>query len=464
MFDHLRYADTGRLALESGHNEGDMRTVFTREAAPDEVRALLTRSAALADRHKEEAVRGIIEDVRARGDEALLDYGRRWDSPTLDSLRVSNEEFDAAWDATEPDLIDTMRRSKDNIRRFHEKTMPRSWFDSARPGVILGQLVQPVGIAGLYVPGGTAAYPSTVLMTGIPARVAGVKNIVLCTPPGRDGKVSPLVLAAARLCGIKDVYKVGGAQAVGAMAFGTETVPRVDVVCGPGNIYVLLAKKLVVGHVNIESLPGPSEICVIADDSANPAFVAADMLSQAEHGGVGAHSTAVLITPSPALANAVQNEVTRQTAARSRREILEAALGESGLIVVTRDLDEAFDLMNLMAPEHLELDIENPWNHLNRVKNAGAIMMGPWSTEPVADYFAGPSHVLPTSGSARFYGPLSVDVFLKKSSIVSYDEEMLRKAAPHVIRFAEAEGLEAHAAAVRIRVGQPEAAPEGPPD
>jgi histidinol dehydrogenase len=429
-----------------------MRTVYTIRTDPEEVRALLTRTAELADRNKEEAVRAIIEDVRARGDEALLDYGRRWDCPTLASLRVPAEEFEIAWKNTDPVLVDTMCQSRDNIRRFHEKTMPRSWFEAKDDGVMLGQKVTPVGIAGLYVPGGTAAYPSTVLMTAIPARVAGVEKLVLCTPPGKDGKVSPLVLVAARLCDIEDVYMAGGAQAIGAMAFGTESIPRVDVICGPGNIYVLIAKKLVVGHVNIESLPGPSEICVVADDSANPKFVAADLLSQAEHGGVGAHSTAVLITPSAALAGAVESEVRRQTATQSRREILEAALEDSGLIVVTKDLDEAFDLMNLMAPEHLELDIENPWNYLSRVKNAGAIMMGPWSTEPVADYFAGPSHVLPTGGSARFYGPLGVDVFLKKSSIVSYDETMLRRVAPHVIRFAEAEGLDAHANAVRARL------------
>lgn len=429
-----------------------MRIVYTRDTAPDEVRALLTRSAELADAAKEEAVRTIIEDVRERGDTALLEYGRLWDCPTLDCLRVPEEDFEAAWTGTDAALVDTMRLSHDNIRRFHEQTMPRSWFDASREGVTLGQLVNPVGRAGLYVPGGTAAYPSTVLMTAVPARVAGVKDIVLCTPPGRDGKVNPLVLVAARLCGIDSVYMAGGAQAIGAMAFGTDSVPRVDVICGPGNIYVLLAKKLVVGHVNIESLPGPSEICVLADDTANPAFVAADLMSQAEHGGVGAHSTAVLITPSDTLASAVDQEVRRQVATQSRRAILEAALEESGLIVVTEGLDEAFDLMNLMAPEHLELEIENPWNHLSKVKNAGAIMLGPWSTEPVADYFAGPSHVLPTGGSARFYGPLGVDVFLKKSSIVSYSEDRLREAAPHVVLFAEAEGLDAHAHAVRVRM------------
>jgi histidinol dehydrogenase len=429
-----------------------MRILNTRTTPEAEVRALLTRSATLADAEKEATVRDIIEDVRARGDAALLEYGRRWDCPTLEDLRVPDEDFEAAWQATDPDLISTMQKARDNIRRFHEQTLPRSWFDAKRPGVILGQLVQPVGSVGVYVPGGTAAYPSTVLMTAIPARVAGVENIVLCTPAGRDGKVNELVLVAARLAGIRDVFKVGGAQGIGAMAYGTESVPGVDVICGPGNIYVLLAKKLVVGSVNIESLPGPSEICVLADETANPKFVAADMLSQAEHGGVGAHSTAVLVTPSSALADAVQMELTRQMATQSRRDILQAALDEGGVIVVTKDLDEAFDLMNLMAPEHLELEIKNPWNHLCKVKNAGAIMIGPWSTEPVADYFAGPSHVLPTGGTARFYGPLGVDVFLKKSSVVSYDEATLREDAHHVIRFAEAEGLDAHAHAVRVRV------------
>lgn len=429
-----------------------MRLLNTENTAPEEVRALLTRSASLADPEKEAAVRAIIEDVRARGDEALLEYGRRWDSPALTVLRVPEEDIRAAHAACDPALLDTMRGAKANIERFHVQQLPKSWFDATRPGVILGQLVQPVGTVGLYVPGGTAAYPSTVLMTAIPALVAGVERIVLCSPAGPDGGVNPLVLAAAHECGIVDVFAVGGAQAIGAMAFGTETVPPVDVICGPGNIYVLLAKKLVVGTVNIESLPGPSEICVVADDSANPRFVAADLLSQAEHGGVGAHSTAVLITPSPALADAVREEVHRQTAQRSRRDILQAALDEGGLIVVTEDLDEALELANVMAPEHLELEVRDPWNRLNQVRNAGAIMIGPYSTEPVADYWAGPSHVLPTGGAARFYGPLGVDVFLKKSSIVSYDEARLREAAPHVIRFAEAEGLDAHANAVRVRL------------
>jgi histidinol dehydrogenase len=416
------------------------------------VRSRLTRTAEIADPEKEAAVRAILDDVRGRGDEALLDYGRRFDAPDLQTLRVPEDAIERAHAQCDPELIATIRGSKQNIERFHQQQMPRSWFDTSRPGIILGQLVRPVQTAGLYVPGGSAAYPSTVLMTAVPALVAGVERIVLCSPADRDGNVNSLVLAAAWECGITDVFAAGGAAAIGAMAYGTDSVPRADVVCGPGSIYVLLAKKIVVGTVNIESLPGPSEICVIADESANPKFVAADMLSQAEHGGAGAHSTAVLITPSQALAEAVRDEALRQTRDRPRREILEEALGEAGLIIVTRDLDEAFDLANLMAPEHLELEIRDPWSHLGRVRNAGAIMMGPWSTEPVADYWAGPSHVLPTGGTARFYGPLSVDVFLKKSSVVSYDEAALREAAPHVIRFAEAEGLESHAHAVRVRL------------
>ncbi|HEY3413727.1 MAG TPA: histidinol dehydrogenase [Armatimonadota bacterium] len=432
-----------------------MQVIDTRTTSAREIRARLTRSASLGDAAKEAAVRDIIEDVRARGDEALLDYGRRWDCPKLETLRITPEAIAAAHAACDPTLLETMRGSKANIERFHRQQMPRSWFDGAQDGIILGQLVQPVHTVGLYVPGGTAAYPSTVLMTAVPALVAGVSRIIICTPPDKSGQVNPLVLAAAHECGISDVFAVGGAQAIGAMAYGTETVPGVDVICGPGNIYVLLAKKMVVGSVNIESLPGPSEICVVADDTANPRFVAADMLSQAEHGGVGASSAAVLITPSRALADAVQAELARQAATQSRRAILEQALEEAGLIVITRDVDEALDLANLMAPEHLELEIENAWNRLSKVRNAGAIMIGPWSTEPVADYWAGPSHVLPTSGTARFYGPLSVDIFLKKSSIVCYDEARLREAAPNVIRFAEAEGLDAHANAVRVRVEDP---------
>lgn len=429
-----------------------MQVLDTAKTPLTEIRARLTRSATLADAEKEAAVRAIIEDVRARGDDALLDYGRRWDCPTLEALRVPEASIAAAHAACDPALLNTMRGAIANIRRFHEQQMPRSWFDNSRPGVILGQQVQPVGTVGLYVPGGTAAYPSTVLMTAVPARVAGVERIVVCSPADRSGAVHPLVLAAAHECGVSEVYAVGGAQAIGAMAFGTATVPGVDVICGPGNIYVLLAKKLVVGVVNIESLPGPSEICVVADDTANPRFVAADMLSQAEHGGVGAHSTAVLITPSRRLAEAVCEETARQTESQSRRAILEGALEEGGLVVIASSVDEAIALANVMAPEHLELEIADPWTHLGKVRNAGAIMIGPWSTEPVADYWAGPSHVLPTGGSARFYGPLSVDVFLKKSSIVCYDEARLKEAAPHVIRFAEAEGLTAHAHAVRVRM------------
>jgi len=428
-----------------------MQILDTRTTDPVEIRARLTRSASLGDAAKEAAVRDIIEDVRARGDEALMVYGRRWDCPTLETLRVAPEAIAAAHSGCDPALLETIRGAKANIERFHRQQLPRSWFDGSQDGIILGQLVQPVGTVGLYVPGGTAAYPSTVLMTAVPALVAGVDRIVLCSPADRDGNVNPLVLAAAHECGITDVFAVGGAQAIGAMAYGTQSVPQVDVICGPGNIYVLLAKKLVVGSVNIESLPGPSEICVVADDSANPRFVAADMLSQAEHGGIGASSAAVLITPSRALAAAVQTEITKQTATQSRRAILEKALEDAGLIVITCDIDEALDLANLMAPEHLELEFADAWNRLSKVRNAGAIMIGPWSTEPVADYWAGPSHVLPTGGSARFYGPLSVDVFLKKSSIVCYDETRLREAAPNVIRFAEAEGLSAHANAVRVR-------------
>lgn len=429
-----------------------MKILHTDTVDPREIRALLTRSATLAAPEKEAAVRAIIDDVRDRGDAALMEYGRRWDCPSLEHLRVPEDEIVQAHAACDPALLETIRASKSNIERFHRQQMPRSWFDAEQAGIILGQLVQPVRRAGLYVPGGTAAYPSTVLMTAVPALVAGVEELVLCSPASPDGTVNPLVLAAAHECGITKVYAAGGAAAIGAMAFGTDSIPQVDVICGPGNIYVLLAKKLVVGTVNIESLPGPSEICVVADETANARFVAADLLSQAEHGGVGAHSTAVLITTSSRLAEAVRKEALEQAASQKRRGILEEALAESGLIIVASGVDEALELANVMAPEHLELEIADPWTHLHQVRNAGAIMIGPWSTEPVADYWAGPSHVLPTGGSARFYGPLSVDIFLKKSSIVCYDRKRLLAAAPHVIRFAEAEGLAAHANAVRVRL------------
>lgn len=432
-----------------------MKKVITSITPAQEIRTLLTRTATLGDADREAVVRDIIEDVRSRGDAALLEYGRRFDAPELERLQVEPEAFDRAVAETPAELLETMRAAKANIERFHEKQLPNSWFDAGRPGVILGQLVQPVQRVGVYVPGGSAAYPSTVLMSAVPALVAGVKEIVVCSPADRTGSVHPLVLAACSVCGIDRVFAAGGAAAIAAMAYGTGTVPRADVIVGPGNIYVLLAKKMVVGQVNIESLPGPSEICVVADGNANPRFIAADLLSQAEHGGAGAHSTAVLITPSAELAEAVEAEVGRQVASAPRRDILRAALDEEGLIVVTGDLDEALELANLMAPEHLELEIDDPWSRLHQVRNAGAVMLGPWSSEPVADYFAGPSHVLPTGGSARIYGPLGVDIFLKKSSVVCYDRKRLVEAAPHVIRFAEAEGLDAHANAVRIRLEDP---------
>lgn len=429
-----------------------MRILNTSTTDPAEIRDALTRTILLANPEKEAVVRAILDDVRARGDTALLENARRFDCPTLAALRVPLEEIDRAHAECDPELLATMRGAIANIEAFHRKRVPESWTDEFGPGVKLGQMIRPVEVAGVYAPGGSAAYPSTVLMSAVPARVAGVKRIILCSPAGKDGSVSSLVLAAAKECSITDVFAVGGAAAIAAMAFGTETVPRADVVCGPGSIYVLLAKKLVTGSVAIESLPGPSEICVVADEGANPRFVAADLLSQAEHGGAGAHSTAVLITTSAELAADVAREAAAQTESQPRREILRKALDACGLIIVTPDLDEAIELANLMAPEHLALEVKDPWALLKKARHAGAVMVGTWSTEPIADYWAGPSHVLPTGGSARFTGPLSVDVFLKKSSVVCYNREAMEAAAPHVIRFAEAEGLSAHANAVRVRL------------
>lgn len=395
------------------------------------------------------AVAEILAAVRARGDEALYEYEERFDHADLRKagLAVTRGEIEAAYRAVEPALVETLRRSRDNIVAFHEKQLEKTWVDF-QEGSALGQLVRPLARAGVYVPGGTAPLSSSVLMNALPAKVAGVSSIAMCTPPGPDGSINPAMLVAADLCGIQEIYRVGGAQAIAALAFGTKTIRPVDKIVGPGNLYVANAKRAVYGFVGIDIVAGPSEVLIVADETANPRYVAADLLSQAEHDKVAAP---ILITTSEALAAAVQAELPAQLAALPRAEIARAALENNGAILLAEDLDTAFDLANLVAPEHLELCIADAFSHLGKVRNAGACFLGHFSPEPLGDYFAGPNHVLPTSGTARFFSPLTVQDFLKRTSIVYYSREKLASSYEDIARFARAEKLEAHARSAEIR-------------
>jgi histidinol dehydrogenase len=409
----------------------------------------VTRSALQHDPEIERTAAGIIADVRSRGDLAVLELGRRFDSPELGAIEVTEAE----WDSAAHQIDDASRAAVEvaaaNISAFHEKQRRESW-EADLGGRFTGQTIRPLRRVGVYVPGGTAVYPSSVLMTALPAKVAGVEEIFMCTPCRNDCTIDPLVLYAARLAGAEQVFRIGGAQAIAAMAFGTESVPAVDKIVGPGNVYVNAAKKLLWGQVDIDMLAGPSEVCVLADDSANPAFVAADMLTQAEH---DAESAAFLITTSESLAESVQSELERQMERLPRREIIRKALTENGSVIVTETLDQAIELANVCAPEHLALMVRNPRSIVDRIRNAGAILIGDYSPQTLGDYLAGPSHTLPTSGTARFSSPLNVDTFMKKTSLISYSEAALKEAAPHLLRFARAEGFEAHAAAVEARLG-----------
>lgn len=397
-----------------------------------------------------EVVRTVVQDVRLRGDEALFDYTRKFDGAELNgqSVRVSDAEFAAAQAAADPRVLNALERAATNVRRFHEEQMPRSWMTKREQGSLLGQLVQPVERVGIYVPGGTAAYPSSVLMNAIPAAVAGVEDIVMVVPPGRDGSVHPYVLCAARIAGIKQVFKLGGAQAIAALAFGTASVPKVDKITGPGNLFVTLAKKEVYGHVDIDMLAGPSEILIVADEAADARYIAADLLSQAEHDVL---ASSILVTDSEALIDEVQREVDRQLAALPRREIAQEALERGGLLLLVDTLQDAVQAANLSAPEHLEILTADPFRWIPYIKNAGAVFLGPYSPEPLGDYFAGPNHVLPTGGTARFYSVLNVETFMKKTSLISYTKAALEAAMDDVLLLAETEGLAAHANAVRIR-------------
>jgi histidinol dehydrogenase len=400
----------------------------------------------------EDAVRSIIADVHARGDEALLELGRKFDSPEIASLAVSEEEFQAAYDSVSPKLVGAIRRAKTNIEEYHKKQLRTSWID-VQGGVTLGQIIRPIERVGLYAPGGKAVYPSSVLMTAIPAKVAGVPHFVMCSPAQANGGVDPLMLVAARESGIDAVFKIGGAQAVAAMAFGTPTVPKVDKVVGPGNPFVTEAKRQLYGIIGIDMMAGPSEIMIVADASADPVYVAADVLSQAEHAD---DSRTVLVLTDRQLADRVLNEVKRQKADSPRREIIDKSLEEFGAVIIARSVEEAAEMVNRFAPEHLELLVGDPWSVLPLIKNAGAIMMGPYSPVPLGDYAAGPSHTLPTGGTARFSSPVTVDDFLKKSSLVSYNKESLDEIASTVIELAEAEGFYAHANTIKARMGSKE--------
>lgn len=398
----------------------------------------------------ESAVAEIIETVKKGGDEALFSYTEKFDHCKMDAahIHVTREEIDEAYQKVDADFVEVMKKSAANIRVFHEKQLRNSWFDPKPDGTILGMKILPIAIAGVYVPGGKAAYPSSVLMNVLPAKVAGVERIIMTTPPGADGKVNPGTLVAAHIAGVDEIYKVGGAQAIAAMAFGTQSIPKVDKITGPGNIFVALAKKACFGYVSIDSIAGPSEILVIADETANPRYVAADLLSQAEHDEL---ASAILITTSKTLADQVSVEVDRFVANLSRREIIEKSLNNYGYILLVDSLDEAADTANEIASEHLEILTKDPFAMMTKIRNAGAVFLGEYSSEPLGDYFAGPNHVLPTNGTARFFSPLNVDDFLKKTSIISYSRPALEKIHQDIECFAENEGLTAHANSIRVR-------------
>lgn len=398
----------------------------------------------------ESRVNDIIQNVREKRDEAIFEYTLKFDGATIDqdNICVTEEEIKEAYEQVDPKLLDVIRKALVNIRDYHAKQKQYSWFDSDESGIILGQKVTPLKTVGVYVPGGKAVYPSSVLMNVIPAKVAGVSNIIMTTPCGKDGKVYPSTLVAAKEAGVDAIYKVGGAQAIAALAFGTESIPKVDKIVGPGNIYVALAKKAVFGYVSIDSIAGPSEIMVLADETANPRFVAADLLSQAEHDEM---ASAILVTTSEALAEQVSVEVDKFVTTLSRKEIIQKSLDNYGYILVADTMQDAIDTVNEIASEHLELVTKNPFETMTKIRNAGAIFIGEYSSEPLGDYFAGPNHVLPTNGTAKFFSPLSVDDFIKKSSIISYSREALEPVYKDIVQFAECEKLTAHANSIRVR-------------
>jgi histidinol dehydrogenase len=426
---------------------------YPSKTAESKVSAIINRGLSFSKKDYQ-TVNRILDDVRRHGDEAVLKYARRFDAPkmTLNSLKVSAKELNAASKKVGRSFIRALNRAASQIEAFHRQQVRQSWIDTQRPGTLLGQMVNPVDATGVYVPGargGETPLVSTVLMTAIPAKIAGVENIVMVTPSTKTGGINPHLLVAAKKVGIKNIYKIGSAWAIAALAYGTETIPRVDVIAGPGNIYVTLAKKIVSGTVGIDMIAGPSEVLVIADDNANPEFAAADLLSQAEHDVL---SSAILVTDSGKIAREVAAEVDKQLVTLPRRDIARESLKRFGAVLVVKDLEAAIALANRIAPEHLELQIDDPFDYVGRIRNAGAVFLGHYTPEPVGDYMAGPNHVLPTAGTARFASALSVDHFVKTSSIIHYSRTAFKREAADIIRLAETEGLDAHARSIKVRL------------
>ncbi|MEQ2578705.1 histidinol dehydrogenase [Hominiventricola aquisgranensis] len=427
-----------------------MRIVtLSKESRQNLLDSLLKRSPGNYGQYQD-TVQEIVDRVKTKGDQTLFELTRKfdWEGVDASNVKVTEAEVQEAYDTIDPQLVETIRKSLKNIREYHEKQKQHSWFDTTPEGTMLGQKVTPLASAGVYVPGGKAVYPSSVLMNIVPAKIAGVAHVVMCTPCNKEGKVNPAVLVAAKEAGADEVYKVGGAQAIAAMAFGTESIPKVDKITGPGNIFVALAKKAVSGFVSIDSIAGPSEILVLADETANPRYVAADLLSQAEHDEM---ASAILVTTSKELAEKVSEEVDAFVKILSRKEIISKSLDNYGYILVAETLEDAIETVDLIASEHLEIVTKNPFEVMMKVKNAGAIFLGEYSSEPLGDYFAGPNHILPTNGTARFFSPVSVDDFIKKSSIIYYSREALQRVHKDIEYFAKAEQLTAHANSIAVR-------------
>lgn len=427
-----------------------MKTIQITEESRKNLQEQLLKRSPSSYGEFEERVAQIVDEVKQKKDQALFSFTEKFDHTvvTANNILVTKEEIEEAYTLVDPELVEIIQKAKANIVEYHEKQRQYSWFDSKPNGSMLGQKVTPLKRVGVYVPGGKAAYPSSVLMNVLPAKVAGVDELIMTTPPMKDGKIYPVTLVAANEAGIDRIYRVGGAQAIAALAFGTESVPKVDKIVGPGNIYVALAKKAVYGHVSIDSIAGPSEILVLADETANPRYVAADLLSQAEHDEM---ASAILVTTSRELAEQVSKEVETFTAELSRTEIMQESLDNYGYILLAKDMEEAVETANEIASEHLEIITANPFEVMTKIRNAGAIFIGEYSSEPLGDYFAGPNHVLPTNGTAKFFSPLSVDDFIKKSSIIYYSREALEPVHEDIIKFAAAERLTAHANSIRVR-------------
>ncbi len=425
-----------------------INTVFADGKADVSLIAQLKERSGEVDKKVTATVNDILENVKANGDKAVLEYTIKFDGKAPEKAEISKEEIDKAIEKCDPFFVKSLEDAAENIRDFHERQKQQSWLTTKENGVIMGQRVRGLDRVGLYVPGGTAAYPSSVLMNAIPAKIAGVKELIMVTPPSKDGTPNPDILAAAKIAGVDRVFLMGGAQAVAALAYGTETVPKVDKIVGPGNIFVATAKKLLYGTVDIDMVAGPSEILIVADETANPKFLAADLMSQAEHDVL---ASAILITTSEKIAEETKKELARQCATLSRKEIIEKSLKDYSAIIICDNMDKAVDFANKLAPEHLEMCVENPLEYIGRMDNAGSVFLGNFSPEPLGDYFAGPNHVLPTSGTARFFSPLSVDSFIKKSSFIYYTEDALRECKDKVVSLAETEGLTAHANSIKVR-------------